>query len=317
MARGRGNQTSGFTLVELLVVIAIIGVLIALLLPAVQAAREASRRTACQNNLRQIGLGILNYESAHRKFPAGKKWSGHPADPNSFALAWSAFMLEFLEQQAVHSAINFKLPFTHPTNLPATSTVIPVYLCPSTSEVEEHRSWSGQLTGLGSVPGEGLGCIDYLGISGPDKDAKHPVTKQIYGRQRGVLIGTKGLPLEEELIEPPPVKSSSIIDGLTYTYMVSECAGRGVSVKDGQIEALHGAWASGNNVTHTDGSINDANTPKAWYDEMIHADHPSGAHIVMCDASVHFKSEDTPKSLMRWMATRDGQEELPEDALAP
>src|SRR5688500_3786900 len=92
----------GFTLVELLVVIAIVGVLLALLLPAVQAARESSRRQQCQNNLRQIGLGLNNYESAHKKFPAGKKWSGPPNDPASFSLAWSSFLLDNLELGTLH-----------------------------------------------------------------------------------------------------------------------------------------------------------------------------------------------------------------------
>lgn len=310
----RGYRNSGFTLVEVLVVIAIIGILIALLLPAVQAARESSRRTGCQNNMRQIGLGILHFESTHGKFPPGKKWSGPPKDPKSFAMAWSSFMLDHIEQRAIHDQINFKLSFTDPSNLPATTQVIPIYRCPSTSQIEEHRTDDGKLTNLGSLPGEGLGCIDYMGISGPDKDAKHPVTKIVYGRQRGVLIGTKGIPQKEQPIEPPPVTAASIIDGLSNTICVVECTGRGVSVKNGAIDALHGAWASGNNVSHTDGSIN-TKTPKVWYNEQIYSDHTRGVNVLMCDGSVHFKTEDTPKNLIRSMASRDGQEELPSDAV--
>ncbi len=310
-----GGWKPGFTLVELLVVIAIIGVLLALLIPAVQAARETSRRAACQNNLRQIGLGLSNYESANRKFPAGKKWSGPPSDPGSFALAWSSFILENLELQTLHNAMDFKRPFTDPKNLPVTTMVLPVYICPSTSRIEEHRSEQGQLQNLGGMAGEGLGCIDYLGISGPDKDSKHPVTKIPYGRQRGVLIGTKGLPLENELIEPPPVTAALIVDGLSNTMCVTECTGRGAGIKDDKIDSLHGAWASGNNVTHVDDGINRSETPKAWYSERIISDHPGGAQVLMCDASVHFMSDDTPKSLIRWLASRDGEEDVPEDAI--
>jgi prepilin-type N-terminal cleavage/methylation domain-containing protein len=310
----RGYRKLGFTVVEVLVVIAIIGVLIALLLPAVQAARESSRRTACQNNLRQIGLGILHFESANGKFPPGKKWSGPPKDPKSFTMAWSSFMLDYIEQGAIHDQINFKLSFTDPANLPATTQIVGIYLCPSTSQIEEHRTDDGHLTNLGSTPGEGLGCIDYMGISGPDKDSKHPVTKIVYGRQRGVLIGTKGIPRKDELIEPPPVTAASIIDGLSNTICVAECTGRGVRMRKDVIDTLHGAWASGTNVSHTDGSIN-GKTPKAWYKEQIRSDHPHGVHVLMCDGSVHFMSEDTSKTLIRSMASRDGQEEMPIDAL--
>lgn len=309
----RKTPHGGFTLVELLVVIAIVGVLIALLLPAIQSTRESSRRTACKNNMRQIAIGLQNYEAANRKWPAGKKWSGNPNDPNSFSLSWCSFLLEYIEETALHDTINFKRPFTDAVNLPATTKIIPVYLCPSTSEVEEHRTPDGHLVDLGSVPGEGLGCIDYMGISGPDKDAKHPITKEPYGRQRGVLIGTKGLPLENELIEPTPVTSAKITDGLSHTICVTECTGRGVKIVDGQIDALHGAWASGVNVTHLDDGVNEAKPPKAWYKERIHSDHPGGAHVVVCDASVQFLSDDTDKKVIRWLASRDGQEELPGD----
>lgn len=307
------HRFAGFTVVELLVVIAIIGVLVALLIPAVQAARESSRRTACQNNLRQVAVGLTSFEAAKGKWPAGKMWSGSPTLPSSFAMAWSSFLLEYIEQQSLHDAINFTVPFTDPANLPATTQVIPIYLCPSTSRVEEHRSPNGHLFNLGSVPGEGLGCIDYLGISGPEKGAINPTTKKPYGRQRGVLLGTKGLPKAKQLIEPPPITSTKITDGLSHTICVTECTGRGVSILDGAIDALHGAWASGNNVTHIDLGVNEAEPPAAWYGERIFSDHRSGAHVVMCDASVHFLSDDTDKVIIRWLCSRDGNESIPGD----
>jgi prepilin-type N-terminal cleavage/methylation domain-containing protein len=303
---------SGFSLVELLVVIAIIGILLSLVLVAVQSAREAARRTQCQNNFRQLGIGLATYESANKKWPAGKKWSGPPTDPNRFTIAWSAFLLDHIEEHRLKDAIDFKKPFTDPANLPATSTIVTIYLCPSTGEVEEHRTPEGRLYNLGGMPGEGLACIDYMGISGPDKDSKHPVTKQIYGRQRGVLVGTKGMPLDEEKIEPVPITSAKITDGLSYTICITECTGRGVSMKDGVIDALHGAWASGVNVTHIDEGVNDKKPPKAWYDERIYAEHPGGAHVLVCDGSVQFLNEDVEKSLIRSLCTRDGDEPMPE-----
>jgi prepilin-type N-terminal cleavage/methylation domain-containing protein len=302
------RKREAFTLVELLVVIAIIGILLALLIPAVQSARESSRRTQCSNNMRQIGIGLQSYEAAHKRWPAGKKWSGPPSDPKSFAQAWCNFLLQYIEEDAVHNSIDFKKPFTDPVNLRAANTIIPTYLCPSNSQEEDHRS-NDRLYNLGSMAGEGFACIDYMGISGPDKDTKHPITKELYGRQRGVLIGTKGLANEEELIEPPPITSAKITDGTTHTLCLVECTGRGVGMDGNKIDNLHGAWATGVNVTHLDEGINE-NVPKAWYEERMHSDHVGGANILLCDASVQFYAEDTHKKIFRWMATRDGAEDL-------
>jgi prepilin-type N-terminal cleavage/methylation domain-containing protein len=300
-----------FTLVELLVVIAIIGVLIALLLPAIQASREASRRAECQNRLHQVGLGIQNYISNHKKFPAGKKWSGPRTDPGSYQLAWSAFLLDYLEQGATLAKVNFKIPLTDPANLTATGQVIEAYICPSTSRHEEHRGEDHRLLPL-DVPGGGMGCIDYLGSSGPDKDAEPPGSNQEYGRQRGVLIGTKGMPNEDTLVEPPPIRPEHVTDGMSNTLCVAECTGRGVEFSKGEIKSLNGAWASGSNVSHITEGVNQVPIPDAWYDEAIISDHPGGAQILMCDASVHFVTDDIDETLLMSLCSRDGEEVLPE-----
>ena len=125
---GRGltarQRLCGFTLVELLVVIAIIGVLVSLLLPAVQSAREAARRSSCANNMRQLGLAALNYESTFKTLPPGSTGGGYVA-VNSFAspwadpertccpwghFSWSIVILPFVEQQALYDQVNFNVP---------------------------------------------------------------------------------------------------------------------------------------------------------------------------------------------------------------
>src|SRR5262245_24535536 len=134
-----GRPDRGFTLVEVLVVITAIGLLIALLLPAVQAAREAARRVQCQNNLKQIGLALANYEASKACYPFGVGGGGPPgADPGSLS-RWSAHsrLLPALEQGAAFNALDFALvPWGHeptlsPPTLTALTTRIAGFLCPS------------------------------------------------------------------------------------------------------------------------------------------------------------------------------------------
>ncbi|HEV7224328.1 MAG TPA: DUF1559 domain-containing protein [Pirellulales bacterium] len=123
-----------FTLVELLVVIAIIGLLVALLLPAVQAAREAARRSQCCNNLKQIGLAAQNYHDLMRSFPPGYCASVPYVDGANDTRAgwgWGAFILSYLEQDAARTNINFSLPVEAPQNAKVVQTGLAVYLCPS------------------------------------------------------------------------------------------------------------------------------------------------------------------------------------------
>ena len=272
----RPEITSGFTLVELLVVITIIGILISLLLPAVQSAREAARRLQCGNNLKQIGLASLSYESQWGTFPPGvigTRLDTTRTDAGAKRqIAWDVFLLPQLEQQAVYDLFRFDRAFDHADNAVAVAYVLPVFLCPSTGEKALDR--------LESKTKKGLGAIDYGGMygSGTPNNGKAPtggVLCWLYGKDFALSI-------------------AQITDGTSNTMIVGEDSGRG--------DGANGAWADGENIYSQDGTINVTQGNELW------SDHPGGVNSLFCDGAVHFLDESMPLATLRALCTRAGGE---------
>jgi len=142
------------SLIELMVVMAIIGGLVGLLLPAVQQSREVSRRAHCLNNLRQIGLGLHLYHEVYTSFPIGcLERRMTPSSPKR-QIAWSAWLLPYVEQQALYKSLDLSTPFDSAKNAAGAAEVVSVYVCPSVDRITQATSG-------------GRGPCDYGGIYGP------------------------------------------------------------------------------------------------------------------------------------------------------
>jgi prepilin-type N-terminal cleavage/methylation domain-containing protein len=147
-ARRARRRSFGFTLIELLVVIAIIGTLVALLLPAVQAAREQARRATCQNNLKQIGLALAQYSNRHGGFPPGyiSIWDPLRSTELGPGWGWASMILPELEQQALYNNIQFEVPMHLPSQLTVRTAPLNAFFCPADSMSRRWTASDGEVS---------------------------------------------------------------------------------------------------------------------------------------------------------------------------
>jgi len=306
----------------LLVVIAIIGVLVALLLPAVQAARESARRSQCQNNLRQIGIGMTQFLDAKKHFPPGEV---KPAGvPTNSGVGWSAYFLPYIEEQATFDRLNFKLSMRNKPNWQPDLTgpvnhVIPIYLCPSmgTHQFDREPTRLGTYNrdgGYKEGSGDGMGAIEYCGGGGPGSSVPDPLrgSGAEYGPDRGILLRrSSGGPCLGTKYEcsAKTIRPQQVTDGLSRTMLVFESSGRGWLDKYGSRNKNDpmGAWASSSNIGRIKLQVNPP--PEVnWSETEVFSDHPGGANLLMCDTAVRFLSEDIEGYVYFALATRDGNE---------
>jgi prepilin-type N-terminal cleavage/methylation domain-containing protein len=328
----KGGLCRGFTLIELLVVIAIIATLMALLLPAVQSAREAARRTQCKNNLKQIGLALHHYESAHATFPIGAR------EQRGFGPSWWVGVLPYLEQLSLEQGFNHLSPgngnptsTVHANGALANGLVLSFMLCPSSPIPPLHNVGAFQIT----MP-------SYVGIAGAHNEGGFPS-----GEVSACCIPTANGQLSAGgvLVPNRAVRMRDLTDGTTNTMGVGEIsdyaydtAGRERRIDGGFPQGwMTGAGGVGSPPNYINGSSASAPPPPAYNLTTIRypvgmsfygqpsvplpgirdnhgpnhpllSAHPGGAHCVLMDGAVRFISEMTDLLILKRLATRhDGQ----------
>jgi prepilin-type N-terminal cleavage/methylation domain-containing protein/prepilin-type processing-associated H-X9-DG protein len=329
------KRRAGFTLVELLVVIAIIGVLVALLLPAVQAAREAARRSQCINNLRQVGLGLMGFEDSKKAFPAGRMGcdgnsvTGYDGvncavrtGPKNFDLAISgasamAQILPYMEQQALYRLLHIdEYPIWSPTGGASDwLTVSPdiqqaiaqrpeMMLCPSDGDMKQFADYNH------SIPSRYSAATgSYAGVGGSTPAADLGVLK--YG-DNGVFMYNRMVTIRE------------ITDGLSNTMVAGETiSGHGESPDNGTTYYNNNIWTNGNRWNSIRSTANPLNfplgldggggrctsaAPVQYTNGAFASRHPGGAIFVFGDAHASLVPEGIDTIVYKALSTRAGDE---------
>ena len=238
------KNRGGFTLVELLVVIAIIGTLVGLLLPAVQSAREAARRSACTNNMKQLGLGVLNFESARKRLPAASSGTGTSSTATIGGYSWICAILPFLEETNLYTNLSsnsnrLNSGFTSAINNTQAITSLPQLVCPSFAGDKK----SATAYGVGSSNVTSSACTNYKAIAAAGWSAANiPYSA---GNLGGVITLEK---YGSETTAPfTGISLAQITDGTSKTFMAGETR-----------EVTKSAWIDGSTcwITAANGAVN-------------------------------------------------------------
>ena len=302
----------GFTLIELLVVIAIIAVLVSLLLPAVQQAREAARRSQCKNNLKQIGLALHNYHDVYKGFPFAQVDS-----TNSFSAM--SQLLPYLDQGNVYNLINFSVPYNNSANDVPRSTELNALRCPS--DLVNPLTASGGATNYMANKGSNVIWQDPTGPNVGMPAQNGVMFYQSYVRIGDITDGTSNTAAFSEriladgnnsIVSPVADVFFSPAAPTTADDAVTICNAVDITNLANQFPLYMGApWMHGQ---HTYMHTNVPNSRSCGFFTVLRASmppssrHTGGVHMLLCDGSVRFVNENINLTLWRGIGTRNGGE---------
>jgi prepilin-type N-terminal cleavage/methylation domain-containing protein/prepilin-type processing-associated H-X9-DG protein len=305
----RHLAANGFTLVELLVVIAIIGILVALLLPAIQASRESARRMACSNNLKQLGLGVHGFLDSRKVFPAGHAWDAPDDAPTLYnpqgatGKGWIVDILPYIEYKSLAKQfelavgqVSARQGILRPECADALKTQLDELHCPSDSSSLKNTTHQFQLDGIECAQ------TNYKGCAGDTRVGGAPSIWQGYEPDCHRLVDCRGINWRHSYLHP--IMPKQVIDGLSHTFLIGE----DVPSENWHSAAFYsnGDWASCHAPLNY---FPKPSTPELWWNVIsFRSRHKGGAQFCYADGHVAFSTDNIDIKLYQALSTKAGKE---------
>jgi len=305
-----------FTLVELLVVIGIIGILVALLLPAVQAARETARRSSCQNNVRQIGLALHSFVDVNKVFPASGWTQAGPGNPAGKYVGWRTLALPYIEQENVRDLYDFDLNWWEGTNPTVAAVPVKIYQCPSTPTRADVLTAVAHPPRPATTFANPIAPTDYEAIMGVNAASINPhLSTPLYGSGNRFSVMHRN----------SRNRMADVLDGTSSTIMVVECAARPLVYRQRKASPSLAndqgiGWADSEGPFSLDGSRADGMAEgcgpaggctvamNARNDNEPYGFHVGGGNLLFVDGHVEFVGETIDLATFAALCTKHAGE---------